>query len=54
MFMIESLKEMTVEKAFEGESVAGIQEARALVDKMFEKLEEKYGKIEVIINANSR
>lgn len=41
-FMIQQLGEMTVEMAFEGKPVTGIQEARQLVDKMFNRLEERY------------
>lgn len=44
--MVDVLKEITVEKAFDGEDVSGIREARALVEKVFDKLEEKYGIIE--------
>lgn len=53
-FMVEVLKEITVEKAFDGEDVSGIREARALVEKVFDKLEEKYGIIEPPIIANSK
>lgn len=41
-FMIECLKEMAHERAFAGESVAGISEARELVEKMFDKLEQMF------------
>ncbi len=53
-YMIECLKEITVEKAFAGEEVTGIKDARLMVERFFEKLEEKYGKIERPINNTSR
>lgn len=53
-FLIEVLKEMAVEMAFEGESVTGIREARLLITKAFDKLEEVYGKVEEPIIHNSR
>lgn len=52
-FMVECLKELAAEKTFAGESVSGIQDAKALVDKMFDTLDGMYGKIEVI-KSNSR
>jgi hypothetical protein len=53
-FMVEVLREITVEKAFDGEDVSGIKEARNLVEKMFEKLEEQYGIKEKPVIANSK
>ena len=38
-FMIETLKEIAVTKAFAGESVLGIPEARLLIDKLFVELD---------------
>lgn len=45
-YLIESLKEIAIEKSFAGESVVGIPEARQMVDKMFDNLKVAYGKIE--------
>lgn len=53
-FMIEVLGEMAIERAFDGKPTVGIQEARELVEKTFNKLAEKYGKIEKPIISNSR
>jgi len=38
-FMIETLKNIAVTKAFAGESVLGIPEARLLIDKLFIELD---------------
>lgn len=38
-FMLETLKEIAVEKAFAGESVVGIPEAKLLIDKLFIELD---------------
>jgi hypothetical protein len=46
LFMVEVLGEMAVERAFAGKPVVGIAEAKELVDKTFDKLDEIYGKIE--------
>ena len=54
VFMIEVLKMIAVERAFEGEPVTGIQEARELVDKTFNKLEELYRKVEKPVSLSSR
>ena len=53
-FFIECLKEMAVERAFEGKGVVGIAEARELITKSFEKLNEMYGKIIETEISNSR
>jgi hypothetical protein len=38
LFLIEVLKEIAVEKSFEGEPVTGIKEAKDTIDKAFDKL----------------
>ncbi len=53
-FMIETLAQMAVDKAFNREDVNGIADARDLIDKTFQKLGEKYGKIEEPVIHNSR
>jgi len=53
-FMIDTLKQMAVEKTFEGENVTGIKEARELVTKMFDRLDELYGKIKEPVDISSR
>ncbi len=53
-FLIDTLKLITVEKAFAGESVSGIKEANEAVEKAFDRLEEIYGKIEEKEISNSR
>ena len=45
-FMIEQLAQATVDKAFNNQSTEGIYEAKQLVDKMFETLDEMFGKKE--------
>ena len=46
-FMLDVLREMAADKAFVGEDISGIKDAKDCVDKMFAKLEEQYGKVEV-------
>ena len=41
--IVESLKEVAVEKAFNGESTTGIVDAKASIDKAFETMREVYG-----------
>jgi len=53
-FMIEVLKELAVERTFDGKPVTGIPEARELVDRLFDKLQELYGKIKEPVISNSR
>ena len=53
-FMISVLGEMAVEKAFDGKSTSGIQEARECVEKSFDKLGELYGKMKTAVINNSR
>lgn len=52
--MIEVLKEIAVEKTFAGEPVLGIQEARLLIERTFDKLDELHGKIEKPVINNPR
>ncbi len=42
-FLIESLKEMAVERVFSKGAVAGIYEGRKAIDKAFDKLQQEYG-----------
>ena len=53
-FLIKCMEEMAVERAFAGESVAGIKEANDLIGKAFDKLADAYGKVEEPITSNSR
>jgi len=53
-FMVECLKEMAVDKTFNGEETTGIKESRELINKTFDKLAELYGKIKTINNDNPR
>lgn len=53
-FLIDCLKEMAVERAFEGKGVVGISEANETINKAFEILEIKYGIIKKEIINNSR
>jgi hypothetical protein len=53
-FLIDSLKEVAVEKAFEGASVVGIREANDAIRAAFDKLGEIYGKIDEPTITNSR
>lgn len=53
-FQIKCLKDLAVDKTFEGEDVKGIKEARELVDHMFDTLEELYGKIDTVTKIDSR
>lgn len=41
-FMIEQLEEMTIENVFNDKQITGLYEAKLLVDKMFNTLEETY------------
>lgn len=53
-FMVVTLKDMLVDTAFRGEDVGGFKEANELINKVFNKLEEEYGKIESSEIPNSR
>lgn len=53
-FMLETLATIAVERAFAGEDVTGIQEAKEAIDKMFLKLEEMFKKTVEPEPTNSR
>jgi hypothetical protein len=53
-FLINTLKDIAVEKTFNKEDVSGIAEARQLVDKAFDRLSELYGKIDKVIVETTR
>ena len=53
-FMIAALGNIAVERAFEGKSTSGIQEARECVEKTFDKLAELYGTVKPTVITNSR
>ncbi len=43
-FLIENLKELTVDKAFSGEDTNGIMEAKLSIERAFTELTSRYGK----------
>ena len=53
-FMVDTLKEMAIEKTFEGQATLGIQEAKECIDKMFSRLSDTYGKVEPEVITNSK
>jgi len=53
-FLIENLGEIAKERAFDGESTEGIQEARECVGKTFDTLQERYGIIKKQVVQNSK
>jgi hypothetical protein len=53
-FFVEQLREMAADMALDGDDVTGIKDANKLVTRVFDKLDEKYGKIETIKDQNSR
>lgn len=53
-FLIDSLKDLAVERAFEGKGVVGIAEANDTILKAFDLLEEKYGIISKDVIPNSK
>lgn len=53
-FMIDYLKEMAAERAFEGKGVVGIAEANELIGKSFNRLAEIYDIIKEPVITNSR
>lgn len=53
-FLIETLGEIAIDKTFNGEDVSGIKDARDLVERAFNKLEEEYGKIEKKVHISPR
>lgn len=53
-FFVEQLREMAADMALEGESVEGIKDANTLITRCFDTLDQRYGKIEIIKDQNSR
>lgn len=53
-FLIESLKELAIDKAFEGKDTNSIKEANETILKMFDKLDDIYGKVEEKFISDSR
>ena len=53
-FLIKNLEEMAVERVFDKQSVAGIYEARKVISRSFDKLDELFGKPKVQKQFNSR
>ena len=53
-FFVEQLREMAADKALDGDDVTGIKDANKLVTRCFDTLDERYGKIEVLKDQNSR
>lgn len=53
-FLIECLKEMAVGRVFDKQTVAGIYDARKIIDLAFQRLEELYGVKEKEIVMDSR
>lgn len=53
-FQIQVLKEMAVDLVFDKKNIDGISEAKKVVEKSFDKLEEIYGKIEASEPETSR
>lgn len=53
-FMNDQLREMAADMALEGQDVTGIKDAHDLIERCFSKLDELYGKIDVVIEQNSR
>ena len=53
-FFVEQLREMAADMALEGEDVTGIKDANVLITRCFDTLDQRYGKIEVMKDQNSR
>ena len=53
-FLVEQLKELAVERTFDGEDVKGIKEANENIVRAFDRLHELYGKIEPPKEQNSK
>lgn len=53
-FQLEVLSEMAVDAVFAGEDVKGFADAKKLIEKSFDKLNDMYGKIEGDIISNSK
>ncbi len=53
-FLVQTLKEMAVERVFDKKAVAGIYEGKKAIDLAFEKLEELYGIIKPQVIESNR
>jgi hypothetical protein len=53
-FMVDTLREMAVERVFDKKAVAGIYEGKKAIEKSFDRLEELYATIKTPIIQNSR
>lgn len=53
-FLMEQLGSLAIERAFDGDDVVGIKEARDTIVRSFNKLDEMYGKIKTAPEQNSR
>ena len=53
-FLIETLREIAVEKTFDGEDVTGIKDAHKTIHRMFDKLDALYGIKSAMVISNSR
>lgn len=53
-FLITQLGNLAIERAFDGDNVVGIKEARDTIIRSFDKLDEMYGKKDKSIISNSR
>ena len=52
--MIETLGQIAIERAFRGEDVSGIKDARELVDRTFDELQVLYGDKPKVLYNNSK
>jgi hypothetical protein len=52
--MIDTLKELAVDKTFDGKDTSGIKDARDLIEIMFDTLEQKYAPEKEPIIKNSK
>lgn len=53
-FLIQTLKEMAVERVFDKKAVAGIYEGKKAIEKAFDDLQIKYGIIKPIEQPNTK
>ena len=53
-YMLETLRELAVERVFTKESTEGIYEAQEVVEKTFDKLQEEFGVKKPIVPESSR
>lgn len=44
-FLIQTLKDIAVERAFQGQDIGGIADAAELIETAFKKLDDEYGKV---------